>query len=239
MFRVSTATRQVAGSPDCDLSEVMDRTYRYERRIFDMTRWINLVGRDRAIALMAPRPDEHILEIGVGTARNLLKLHAREPRAHYYGADVSRLMLEVAQKKVSARGVPIALAQVPPHLASYRHVFRTQQAHDGFDQILLSFCLTQNRDAVAIERAALDSLKPGGRLFIVDFYDRRGWPSPLDRFLSRCEWAYNITFDGRVIDFLRTVPGDLQIESQFFRWSYVLRFVPASVTPHELDGARP
>jgi len=203
-----------------DLSTLMDRVYRWERYIFDLTRRFYLASRDRLLDRVAPQPGEDILEIGVGTARNLLKLYAREPAAHYYGVDVSKLMLEIARKKVDARGVPVRLAQVPERLDSYGPVFGLA----AFDRIFLSFSLTQSTYQVEVVRAALDSLAPAGRLFIIDFYDRKGWPAFLDRTLLTTELHYHVKFDPRPIELLQSTPGDVVFQPFYFRWAYLLEF---------------
>ena len=51
---------------------LMDRVYRRQRHIYDFTRKYYLFGRDRLIDAMQPKPGARILEVGCGTARNLI-----------------------------------------------------------------------------------------------------------------------------------------------------------------------
>ena len=52
----------------------MDRMYRHQRYFYDLTRKYYLLGRDRLIREMKISGGENILEIGCGTARNLIIL---------------------------------------------------------------------------------------------------------------------------------------------------------------------
>ena len=72
----------------------MDGIYRYQRFIYDATRRYYLLGRDRLIERPWRCPTAAAcLEIGCGTARNLIKAARRYPAARLYGLDVSEAML--------------------------------------------------------------------------------------------------------------------------------------------------
>lgn len=49
-------------------AERMDRHYRYQRFIYDLTRTHYLIGRKHLIAHLSPPPGGTVLEIGCGTA---------------------------------------------------------------------------------------------------------------------------------------------------------------------------
>ncbi len=57
-------------------AERMDRHYRYQRFIYDLTRTHYLIGRKHLIADLNPAPGQTVLEIGCGTAWNLIKTPA-------------------------------------------------------------------------------------------------------------------------------------------------------------------
>ncbi len=52
---------------------------------------------------MTLQPGDRVLEIGCGTARNLIRLARRRPDIRCYGLDVSTEMLATAAAKVKAR----------------------------------------------------------------------------------------------------------------------------------------
>ena len=67
----------------------MDRMYRHQRHVYDATRKFYLFGRDRLIRELAPAPGDRLLEIGCGTARNLIRVARRHPQVALYGIDAS------------------------------------------------------------------------------------------------------------------------------------------------------
>src|SRR5271156_1699279 len=96
-----------------DAAALMDRMYRRQRHIYDLSRKFYLLGRDEAIAGLGARPGDRVLEIGCGTGRNLVKLARAYPEAHLFGLDVSREMLASASAAVAGAGLsaPVALGQ--------------------------------------------------------------------------------------------------------------------------------
>ena len=54
---------------DAEHAERMDRMYRYQRHIYDLTRKYYLLGRDRLIDELQPPVGGHVLEVGCGTGR--------------------------------------------------------------------------------------------------------------------------------------------------------------------------
>ena len=63
-----------------DAAALMDRMYRRQRHIYDLSRKFYLLGRDEAIARLRPAPGDKVLEIACGTGRNLVKLARAYPR---------------------------------------------------------------------------------------------------------------------------------------------------------------
>ena len=79
-----------------DAAALMDRMYRRQRHIYDLSRKFYLLGRDEGIARLRPASGDKMLEIGCGTGRNLVKLAQAYPEARLFGVDVSREMLATA-----------------------------------------------------------------------------------------------------------------------------------------------
>ncbi len=53
-------------------TELMNRTYRFQRHFYDFTRKYYILGRDRLIEQLNAGPADRILEIGCATGRNLI-----------------------------------------------------------------------------------------------------------------------------------------------------------------------
>ena len=94
-------------------AERMDRHYRLQRHVYDLTREYYLLGRKHLIADLQPEPGESVLEIGCGTAWNLARAARRYPRALLSGVDISAAMLETARASLTHKGLAdrIALRQ--------------------------------------------------------------------------------------------------------------------------------
>lgn len=65
--------------------------------------------RAQFVRLIAPRADEHILDIGCGTGTLAVALAQAEPRAHITGIDPDAAMLAIAHQRATAAGVTIEL----------------------------------------------------------------------------------------------------------------------------------
>ena len=87
-----------------DAALLMDRMYRRQRHIYDLSRKYYLLGRDEAIARLRPAAGDGVLEIGCGTGRNLVKAARAYPAARLYGLDVSRAMLTPPRLRSRAPG---------------------------------------------------------------------------------------------------------------------------------------
>ena len=82
----------------------MDRIYRQQRHVYDVTRKYYLLGRDRLIRRLDPPAGGRVLEIGCGTARNLIVAARAYPDVRFFGIDISSEMLETARRAGRARG---------------------------------------------------------------------------------------------------------------------------------------
>jgi S-adenosylmethionine-diacylgycerolhomoserine-N-methlytransferase len=152
----------------------MDAIYRGQRHIYDLTRKYYLLGRDRMIRSLAPPPGGSVLEVGCGTARNLIAAAKAWPDARCYGFDISAEMLETARGSVRKAGLKdrVQLAAGDATIWSGKRLF----GEAAFDRIFLSYTLSMIPDwRAAIDRAAR-ALKPGGQLHIVDFGQQERLP---------------------------------------------------------------
>ncbi|WP_377296239.1 class I SAM-dependent methyltransferase [Rhizobium sp. SGZ-381] len=170
--------------PAADHAARMDRMYRYQRHIYDLTRKYYLLGRDRAIADLAVPTDGTLLEVGCGTGRNLLLAHRLYPRARLFGLDISAEMLATTRANFRGKATEPTLS-----VADATTFSAADFGVDGFDRILISYALSMIPDWQGALVAALSALKPGGSLHIVDFGQQENLPawfrSGLKAWLSR------------------------------------------------------
>jgi S-adenosylmethionine-diacylgycerolhomoserine-N-methlytransferase len=148
-------------------AELMDRIYRRQRHLYDFTRKYYLLGRDRLIRRLSPPAGSRVLEIGCGTARNLVVAAHAYPDVHFFGIDISSEMLETARSVVEREGLApyIRLARVDA--MSFEPAL--QFGVPGFSRIFVSYTLSMMPGWQAVLARALGWLAPGGELHIVDF----------------------------------------------------------------------
>ena len=174
-----------------DAQGLMDRMYRPQRHIYDLTRKHYLLGRDQLIDRLNPPDGGAVLEIGCGTGRNLIRAARLYPKARFYGVDISAVMLDEAKASISRNKVaaPIVLAQGDAANFDPGALF----GQPRFERIFISYALSMIpawRETIA---HALDLLAPNGSLHIVDFGDQAGLPAPFRAGLNRWLAAFDVT----------------------------------------------
>ncbi|MEI9926540.1 MAG: class I SAM-dependent methyltransferase [Sphingomonas sp.] len=162
-----------------DQKRAMDKVYAVHRHFYDFTRKFYLFGRDRLVRALAPPPGGSVLEVGCGTARNLIVAARRWPDARFYGFDISEAMLETARKSVARHGLAgrITLAQGDAGAFDTQALFGLPQV----DRVFMSYTLSMIppwQDAIQQGAACL---APGGSLHIVDFGQYERLPGVLRR----------------------------------------------------------
>ncbi|MGQ0741230.1 MAG: class I SAM-dependent methyltransferase [Alphaproteobacteria bacterium] len=155
-----------------DHAALMDRVYHYQRHFYDVTRRFFLFGRDRLLREMQPCPGDSIVEIGCGTARNLIKLATLYPGASLYGLDASREMLRTAQQRMGRKGLSSQISIAHGLAEDFSPLAFSRR--EKFDHTLFSYSLSMIPDWRAALRAAARATKPEGRVHIVDFGDLGG-----------------------------------------------------------------
>jgi len=162
---------------------LMDRVYRHQRHIYDLTRKYYLLGRDRMIAGLDCGQGETVLELGCGTGRNLALIARKWPGANLHGLDISREMLETARRNLSRsiNGNVIRLAQGDATNFDPNALFGVA----GFDRVVFSYTLSMVPDWEKAIGAALAALNSGGQLHIVDFGDQSRLPRWFATLLNR------------------------------------------------------
>lgn len=189
------------------------RYYRFHARIYDLTRWSFLRGRETLMQRVAARfSPTRILEVGCGTGKNLLYLGRRYPQAKLWGLDLSADMLSVAEKKLHNLLPRLTLIQ-----AAYD---RPLASSPQFDLVVFSYALSMFNPGweKALATAARD-LVPGGAVAVVDFHDSDSL------IFKRWMGLHQVRLDGHVLPQLQTrfISGDSCLNPAFGGlWSYFL-----------------
>lgn len=155
------------GQGSAATAERMDAIYRWQRPIYDATRKFYLLGRDRLIDTLDPPPGGTVLELGSGTARNLILAARRHPGARFLGLDISAEMLATAEACVARAGLAdrIRLARADAGAFDLDALFGVA----GVERVFLSYSLSMIPPWRQALEAGTAALVPGGRLSVVDF----------------------------------------------------------------------
>ena len=199
--------------------ENMDRMYRMQRYFYDLTRKYYLLGRDQLLDDMNIQRGERVLEAGCGTARNLIVLAKRHPDAMFYGLDASAAMLETAQAKADAAGVKNLDLQTA--LADDFTADGTFELSEKFDKIFFSYSISMIPPWRESIENALNNVKRGGEVFIVDFYDQRDLPGPFRSFLKWWLMKFHVKFWPELMPYLESLPHNVVIRPLFRRYSFI------------------
>lgn len=161
-----------AATGDADQKGLMDATYALHRHFYDFTRKFYLLGRDALIRGLNPPKGGTVLEVGCGTARNLIVAAKRYPQARFFGFDISEAMLETARASVEKNGLSdkITLAQGDAGAFDVNALFGVEK----LDRVFMSYTLSMIPPWVEAIELGAKALAPGGSLHIVDFgqYER-------------------------------------------------------------------
>lgn len=210
-----------------DQKALMDDVYGLHRHFYDFTRRFYLFGRDRLIQRLAPPPGGTVLEVGCGTARNLVVAAKRWPDARFHGFDISEAMLETARKSVARQGLAgrITLAQGDAGSFDTAALFGLEKV----DRIFMSYTLSMIPPwQEAIERAAA-GLAPGGSLHIVDFGQYERLPGWAKRFHFKSLNDFHVFPRRELPAVLRRVAEEQGLSLEFeplyrgYAWSAALR----------------
>ena len=194
----------------------MDRIYRQQRHVYDLSRKYYLLGRDRLIESLSPPADGRVLEIGCGTARNLVAVARRYPDVALFGIDISSEMLISARQAVAREGLapPIRLAQADATRFDPALLFGVP----SFSRIFISYSLSMIPEWQKVLAQALAWLAPGGELHIVDFGGQERLPRPFKAGLRRWLNLFHVTPRDGLEAELRTLRhGTLRVFTRPYR----------------------
>ena len=213
----------------------MNRMYRWQRHIYDLTRRYYLLGRDRLIARLEPAAGATVLEIGCGTGRNLLHAAMLYPDAQFFGIDVSTEMLTSAIAAIARAGLTsqVRVAHGDATAFDPKRLFGIPE----FDHVMISYSLSMIPDWRHVLGAAAARLKPGGRLHVVDFGRQERLPAIARTLLRQWLAMFDVTpRDGLEHELSAMADGGgakLRFERPFRGYAQygVLTFPPEPRTP--------
>ncbi len=125
--------------------------------LIDLLCGIKPVQRQRA--KLVPRAQGRVLEIGIGTGRNL-PFYDKTKLAQLYGLDPALQMHRKARERMREAGIEVELLDLPAE--------KIPMPDASFDTVITTFTLCTIPDAVAALREMRRVLKPGGRLLFCE-----------------------------------------------------------------------
>ena len=200
-------------TPAKNHATLMDQVYRHQRYIYDFTRKYYLFGRDRLIRELDLRPGDRLVEVGCGTARNLIRIARRYPQAHLFGLDASQEMLKTAGEAVRRAGLQTRIRLVHGYAEDLSPAMFGQT--EAFDACVFSYSLSMIPDWKQALRSASAALSAAGRIHIVDFGDLTGLGRVGQAILQAWLRLFHVTpraellhgFEQNTPDSLRLLPG--------------------------------
>jgi len=216
----------MAQAPATDAREAMERMYRWQRHIYDATRKFYLFGRDVLIRELKPAPGEAVIEIGCGTARNLIALAKRHPDVQFFGVDAAQAMLDTAAEEIAKAGLGarIRLAHGLAQDVTPAMVGRDRP----FDRVLFSYALSIMDDWAPAVDAAVAALKPGGTIHVVDFGNQEGLPGWFKRLLGTWLAQFHVRFRPEVQPYFEALAartgGTVRFRSHMRGYAYLLEY---------------
>lgn len=205
----------------------MDRMYRWQRHVYDLTRRYYLLGRDQMLDELKASAQQSILEIGCGTGRNIINAAKRYPQCRYFGIDISNEMLKSAEKSLAQAGLLSKTSLAQGDAA----IFDADEklGRKSFDRIYFSYTLSMVPRWQMALRHATALLAEGGELHVVDFGQCERWPSPLKKLLFKWLDLFHVSPRAELPIMLMKLAGELNLNlitvEDFggYTWRFILR----------------
>lgn len=163
--------------------DTMKQYYRFQSKIYDITRWSFLFGRKEILRILPIDQDASIkiLEVGCGTGYNLEQLARLYPNAELVGMDVSEDMVRLSKKATLAYSDRVEILQ-----EAYGTNEEGETGQEQYDVILFSYSLSMiNPQWETLLETVKKDLKTGGYVAVVDFHDTN-----VGLFRKQMEWNH-------------------------------------------------
>lgn len=165
------------------VKDSMNRMYKWTRHVYDASRKYYLLGRDRLIRELDAKPGEIVVEIGCGTARNLIKMAQKYPDSKFYGLDASEEMLKTAAEAVEKAGLSKRIKLAHGFAQNFDPNVMFGLPGGAVDKFVFSYALSMIPPWQESIDHALALMKPRGEIHIVDFGSQQGLPKWFRAFL--------------------------------------------------------
>lgn len=187
-------------------ARMMDGIYRRQRHIYDLTRRYYLLGRNDLITALKPPAGGSVLEIGCGTARNLVLTAQAYSDIGLFGLDISSEMLKSAVATIRSNGLSgrVRLAQGDAGHFDAEALF----GRPHFDRVFFSYTLSMIPGWEAALHQACRVVAPGGELHVVDFGQQTRLPRWSGRMLQSWLRRFHVTPRDRLGDVMQTLSDD-------------------------------
>jgi phosphatidylethanolamine/phosphatidyl-N-methylethanolamine N-methyltransferase len=142
-------------------NDFVERVYEKLSKVYDLIYGPTLhPGRVSALERMGIRPNDRILEVGVGTGINT-SMYPRN--CHVTGVDLSRPMLEKARERVAREGLRnVRLLEMDAQNLTF--------PDDSFDIVYAPYLVSVVPDPVRVVREMRRVCKPGGKIIILNHF---------------------------------------------------------------------
>ena len=193
--------------------EALKEFYRAHAAIYDLTRWMLLAGRARAVLWLRLKPGERVVEIACGTGHNFSGIRERiGPGGEIIGVDLSAEMLAVARSRTEKnrwRNVRLVRRKAE-ELTLERPV----------DAALCSYCLTMIPDWRGALARLHGLLAPGGRVAVCDFRVSERWSPWLTRGYLRHMARHHVYPDRPIVGELEALYSRVHHRGGAGPWLY-------------------
>ncbi|PCJ02816.1 MAG: methyltransferase type 12 [Alphaproteobacteria bacterium] len=210
-------------SGEDQIKQNMDKMYRRTRHIYDITRKYYLLGRDNLIESIDANEGENICEVGCGTARNLIKIAQRYPKANFYGLDASDEMLKTAGHNLENA----KMAQTITLKQAYSQSFQPDELFNidkPLNKIVFSYALSIILPWQESIDHALELLPEGGEIHIVDFGGQDDLPKAFSKFIFWWLKMFHVFYKPEILDYLKRLEvekkGTLDITHLYKGYTY-------------------
>ena len=139
----------------------VERAYELLAPVYDFIfDWIFAPGRQAAILHLGLRPNDTVLEVGIGTGLNL---PLYPPSCRLTGIDLSGEMLDKAVERAQKLAMPGVVLKVMDATSM-------DFAENEFDKALATYTISAVPDPVAVLREMRRVVKPGGSIVILNHF---------------------------------------------------------------------